>query len=77
MNGQAVEKKPLIEKWLSVFDKTKEKDGKNKVIYHCSTFLEKNFLWIDDFQRRLQNILDAVEDGRFWVATGFNLHEDI
>lgn len=73
MSSTTVKPKPIIEKWLSVFDKTKEKDGKNKAIYHMGTYLEQNFLWIDDFQHRLQRVLDKIEGGRFWVATGFNL----
>lgn len=53
--------------WLRVWDKTKEKDGKNTAIYELHTCIENNFSNMRFLKGVVERILDKLESERFIV----------
>jgi hypothetical protein len=53
--------------WLRVWDKTKEKDGKNTAIYELHTGVKENFPNMHFLKGVIEKLLDNVEYGRFIV----------
>lgn len=74
--SQSIERPPIMKKWLSVFDKTKEKDGKTPAVYRVFTYLRHNDGLLDTWQAVLQGCLDNIEAGRFWVTTGYEVEPE-
>lgn len=55
------------EMWLRVWDKTREKDGKNTAIYELHTCVEQNFSTMHFMKGVIERLLTNIECGRFLV----------
>jgi hypothetical protein len=55
--------------WLRVWDKTREKDGKNEAIYEIHSAIKENIREMHFWAERVQTMLNNIEQGRFWVRT--------
>ena len=58
--------------WLRVWDKTKEKDGKNKAVYELHTGVKENFSDMRIWKGIIERLLNNIEPDRFMV----DLRED-
>ena len=58
--------------WLRVWDKAKEKDGKNEAIYELHTGVKENFSDMRFWKGIIERLLNNIEPDRFMV----DLRED-
>ena len=53
--------------WLRVWDKTREKDGKDTAIYELHTGVEQNMPTMHFLKGVIERLLDNIEPNRFMV----------
>ena len=53
--------------WLRVWDKTKEKNGKNTAIYQLHTRVKQNLRMMPFLKEIVEHLLEEIEPHRFMV----------